>query len=92
MKKGLIFGLIAVLSAAFLIIGCSQGTDSGSTSIQIGGRLVDIEVQSEADLLAALNNPDYQIIAVTGTFSYASGTALSTVTEIPAGKTVVLYT
>jgi hypothetical protein len=95
MKKGLIFGLIAVLSAAFLVIGCSQSTDSdGSTSIQIGGRLVDIEVTTEAALYAALASPDYQIIGVTGPTGILLATSVAPydVTEIPAGKTVVLYT
>jgi hypothetical protein len=89
MKKGLIFGLIAVLSAAFFLAGCGQGTDDSSgSSINIGGRLVDIEVTDEPGLLAALANPDYQVIAVTG----AGITLAGNVTEIPAGKTVVLYT
>jgi hypothetical protein len=92
MKKGLIFGLIAVLSAAFLITGCSQGTDSGSsTSFQIGGRLVDIAVGTEGALYAALNNPDYQIIGITSAIALTTSTGTSQVTEIPAGKTVVLY-
>jgi hypothetical protein len=60
LKKGLIFGLIAVLSAGLLFVACSQGTDGQSTSTVIGGRLVDIEVTSDADLAAALRNPEYQ--------------------------------
>jgi hypothetical protein len=93
MKKGLIFGLIAVLSAAFFLAGCGQSTDDSSgSSINIGGRLVDIAVQSEADLLAALLNPDYQIIAVIDDGTGAGITLTTTGTGIPAGKTVVVYT
>jgi hypothetical protein len=95
LKKSLIFALIAVVSAAFLVTGCSQGTDSGSTSIQIGGRLVDTEVKTEAELYDALHNPDFQIIAViadTAALDLSTATVNKDVTEIPAGKTVVLYT
>jgi hypothetical protein len=96
MKKGLIFGLIAVLSAAFLVIGCSQATDSdGSTSIQIGGRLVDYEVRTgdEDEFYNALANPAYQVIGITTLEMDLTGAATyNDVTEIPAGKTVVLYT
>ncbi|MDR0589818.1 MAG: hypothetical protein LBG25_04680, partial [Spirochaetaceae bacterium] len=97
MKKGLVFVLIAVVSAAFLVVGCKQGTDSGSTtSVRIGGRLVDIAVTTEADLVVALDNADYQVIGVTGDeddngFYGATKTSLQVVTEIPADKTVVLY-
>jgi hypothetical protein len=93
MKKSLIFVLIAVLSAGLLFVGCGQGTDGGTSYVNIGGRLVDVEVSTEALLLDALENPDYTVIGVTGNpFTYTSPTALTVVTEIPAGKTVVLYT
>jgi hypothetical protein len=92
MKKGLIFGLIAVLSAAFLVAGCSQSTDSGSgSSVTIGGRLVDIAVGNETALYSALASPDYQVIGVTTAIALGTSTGASQVTEIPAGKTVVLY-
>jgi hypothetical protein len=98
MKKGLIFGLIAVLSAAFLFVGCSQATDSGgSTSIQIGDWLVDTEVSNETDLIAALANDAYKVIGVVGDAGtneigyIGAATTLTTLTEIPEGKTVVLF-
>ncbi|MDR2210126.1 MAG: hypothetical protein LBO65_01465 [Spirochaetaceae bacterium] len=87
MKKSLIFGLIAVLSAVFLVISCSQSTDGGSTSTVIGERLVDIEVATETLLIAALRNPDYQIIG----FKAAATATFATLQEIPAGKTVILF-
>jgi hypothetical protein len=91
MKKSLIFVLIAVLSAGLLFVGCGQGTDSGTSYVNIGGRLVDIAVDSEDDLLDALLNPDYEVIGVIEGFGYTTGAALTVVTEIPADKTVVLY-
>ncbi|MFP3091521.1 hypothetical protein LQZ21_14485 [Treponema sp. TIM-1] len=98
MKKGLIFGLIAVLSATFLVIGCSQATDSeGTTSIQIGDWLVDIEVSTEDDLLAALANDDFKVIGVVGDsgtneIAYSNSAAdLDVLNVIPADKTVVLF-
>jgi hypothetical protein len=89
MTKGLIFVLSAVLSAGLLFIGCSQGSDSGTTTQVIGGRLVDITVDSQADLATALENPDFQVIGVTTAIAL-TGTS-PTIPEIPAGKTVVLY-
>ncbi|MDR0624254.1 MAG: hypothetical protein LBG10_07465 [Treponema sp.] len=87
-KRSLVFALIAVVSAAFLVVGCSQGTDSGSSSgTVIGGRLVDIEVNSEDGLVDALRNPEYQVIGVNS----SGALTLDLVTEIPAGKTVVLF-
>jgi hypothetical protein len=54
MEKGLIFGLIAVLSAPFLVIGCGQTAGrGGSAPISVGGCLVDIEAESEAGFLVA---------------------------------------
>jgi hypothetical protein len=95
MRRSLVFVLIAVVSAAFLVTGCSQATESDS-GIVIGSRLVDTVVTTEVGLLAALYNPAYQVIAVTGNEADASfydngGAAFSTVEEIPADKTVVLY-
>jgi hypothetical protein len=86
MKRSLIFGLIAVLSAGLLFVGCGDSSDSGATSTVINGRLVDVAVTSETLLLGALNNPAYQIIGVIGT-----GFTLSEDLLIPKGKTVVLY-
>jgi hypothetical protein len=92
MKKGLIFGLIAVLSAAFLVIGCNQATDSSSSGIPTTGeRLVDFEATTETQLVTALANPAYQIIGYKGSGTYGSAQTLTTVTEIPAGKTVILF-
>ncbi|MFP3090402.1 hypothetical protein LQZ21_08755 [Treponema sp. TIM-1] len=87
MKKGLIFWLMAVLSAVFLVIGCSQATDDDSGTIMIGERLVDIEVATETALIAALLNPDYQIIG----FKAGAAATFSTLEEIPVGKTVILF-
>ncbi|MFP3090970.1 hypothetical protein LQZ21_11665 [Treponema sp. TIM-1] len=98
MKKSLIFGFIAVLSAALLFTGCSQATDSaGTTSISIGGWLVDFEVDTEQELLDAFENDDYKVIGVVGSGStlkigYKTGSALSDLNVIPADKTVVLFT
>jgi hypothetical protein len=86
MKRSLIFGLIAVLSAGLLFVACSDGSDSGGTSTVINGRLVDVAVTSETLLLDALDNIAYQIIGVTG-----AGFTLTEELLIPKGKTVVLY-
>jgi hypothetical protein len=53
----------------------------------IGERLVDIEVATETALIAALRNPDYQIIGFKGT----TALTFSTLSEIPVGKTVILF-
>jgi hypothetical protein len=92
MKRSLIFGLIAVLSAGLLLVACSDGSDSTGSSTVINGRLVDVAVASEESLASALLNPDYQIIGVIETFAYKTSNDLTIVTEIPVGKTVVLYT
>jgi hypothetical protein len=92
MKRSLIFGLIAVLSAGLLLVACSDGSDSSGSSTVINGRLVDVALYTEESLASALLNPDYQIIGVIETFQYKTASVLSIVTEIPVGKTVVLYT
>jgi hypothetical protein len=86
MKRSLIFGLIAVVSAGLLFVACSDGSDSGGTSTVINGRLVDVAVSDEPGLLSALLNPDYQIIGVIDDIS-----PLTEALVIPKGKTVVLY-
>ncbi|MDR0689965.1 MAG: hypothetical protein LBG08_06850 [Spirochaetaceae bacterium] len=98
-KRSLVLVLIAVVSAVFLVTACKQGTDSGSSSATvIGGRLVDITVDTEAALAIALKKPEYQVIGVIGdevdVSFYVDGSSkqyFTEVTEIPAGKTVVLY-
>jgi hypothetical protein len=88
MKKGLIFGFMAVLSAVFLFIGCSQATDSDSGSSLSGERLVDYEATDEDELLNALHNDAYNII---GFKSSTTPYPLTSAIEIPAGKTVILF-
>jgi hypothetical protein len=96
MKRSLIFGLIAVLSAGLLLAGCSQSTDGNSSSIVVGGWLVDYVVTgadiptAEADLNAALLNPAYTVIGVKHSIG-GDGLELAGRVEIPAGTTVVLF-
>jgi hypothetical protein len=91
MKRSLIFGLIAVLSAGLLLVGCGNGTDGDTKYINIGGRLVDVEVTTgqATDLSAALLNPNYQVIGVTSADITLPNNG--EIVKIPEGKTVVLY-
>jgi hypothetical protein len=93
MKRSLIFGLIAVLSAGLVFVGCSQATDSTETGGDIpvaGGVVIDHTVNDAGDLkddLMDTKHPDWQVIA----FDISGGTAsFANSTTIPAGKTVVL--
>jgi hypothetical protein len=88
MKRSLIFGLIAVLSAGLLLVACSDGSDSGGGPSSYGGWLLDREIigGNEGEFLAALDNPLYKVIGVTTT-----KLTLTTNRVIPADKTVVLF-
>jgi hypothetical protein len=94
MKRSLIFGLIAVLSAGILFVGCSQATDSTETREDIpvaGGVVIDHTANTAAGLKGDLmdtSKPEWQVIA----FDISAGgvTGFDPSTTIPAGKTVVL--
>jgi hypothetical protein len=93
MKRSLIFGLIAVLSAGILFVGCSQATDSTETTVEIPGTGVVIDhTASTADGLKTdlmnTSHPDWQVIAFDISGDGVTGFAGST--TIPQGKTVVL--
>jgi hypothetical protein len=92
MKRSLIFGLIAVLSAGLVFVGCG-GSDSETQYINIGGRLVDyvVDDNDEGKLLAALENPLYQVIGVTTNDLTLHDAGAGGIVVIPADKTLVLY-
>jgi hypothetical protein len=91
-KKGLLFVLIAVVSAGVLFIGCDNGTTSTS-----GGALppptpegleIDRTVSNETDLKAVLENGEVDAVA----FVLSASTPLSEGITIPEGKIVYLLT
>jgi hypothetical protein len=92
MKRSLIFGLIAVLSAGLVFVGCDNGTTSNepSTVVTPDGVVIDHTANTAAGLKTDLmdtNHPDWQVIAfdISG-----AATSFADSTTIPAGKTVVL--
>ncbi|MDR0688645.1 MAG: hypothetical protein LBG08_00050 [Spirochaetaceae bacterium] len=88
-KKGLVFGLIAVLSAVLLFTGCNTGTGSTESPVTVApdGMVVDRTVNSEPALVSALDDPNVDVVAFVfgSTDLTASGGII-----IPAGKTVYL--
>jgi hypothetical protein len=88
MKRSLIFGLIAVLSAGLLFVGCSQATDPNEpSSTTPDGLVIDQTVTNTADLKAALDKPDVRVIL----FDIGgSARILTPDTYIPKEKTVYL--
>ncbi|MDR1637045.1 MAG: hypothetical protein LBR93_06875 [Treponema sp.] len=90
LKKSLLFGIVAALSAAFIFTACS-------TDVEYKDKIVEKEVEKEIPLVAdtlagnenalkaALGDPNSKIIALTGTAT------LSDDLDIPEGKTLILY-
>ena len=66
-KKGLVFGLIAVLSAVFVFTGCNTGTsnDSGSSSpvVTPDGVVVDRTGPSTNYIISALAGKEVDVVA-----------------------------
>jgi hypothetical protein len=88
-KKGLLFGLIAVLSAGLLFVGCDNGTTTESGGLQPatpGGLDIDRTVANEEDLKAVLGYPEVDEIAyvLDGSTTFEEGII------IPEGKIVYL--
>jgi hypothetical protein len=89
MKKGLVFGLIAVVSAALLVTACDTGTSGTETTAAVtpGGVVVDRTVESVDDLVKAL--ADKTVVTVAYILDDDDNTAEVGII-IPAGKTVYL--
>ena len=87
MKKSLIFWLAAVTCAALFLVGCEQEAKTEYvTQKEVDVIHVDVVVTDDTGLAAALLDDDYKVIEVDA----SSTVTLSTVTEIPAGKTVII--
>jgi hypothetical protein len=87
MKKGLVFGLIAVLSAALLVTACDNGTSGTETQAAVtpDGVVVDRTVDSTTSLISALADNTVDVVAYILSSDVSSGNII-----IPAGKTVYL--
>ncbi|MDR2631125.1 MAG: hypothetical protein LBC60_09400, partial [Spirochaetaceae bacterium] len=94
MKKSLLFVLIAVLSAAFIMVGCSQATDSEPASQGLstpGSVTVDQTVEDTIKAQAALDDKDVTTVALVLKEENSPYNTIATAGIIvPAGKTLYL--
>jgi hypothetical protein len=87
-KRSLIFVLIAVLSAIFVLTGCPTdgGDDTPQTVAPGTGVVIDKTVNEEGDLDEAMKADNVETVA----FVLSKDENLSTLTVIPYGKTLYL--
>lgn len=78
---------LALLAGSLIVTGCPTEVKTEIEYVDKVGGIIPFDkvVASEAGLLAALSNPGYTYIGVTG------GITLTSDLEIPAGKNVYLY-
>jgi hypothetical protein len=88
MKKFIFLSLTALLSVSVFLTGCPTEAEEKTVTVT-ADKLVypDKVVATDADLAAALSNAAYKVIELAPS---SSDLTLSTVTEIPAGKTVII--
>jgi hypothetical protein len=87
-KKGLLFGLIAVVSAALALSACSTGTDPTSAPAVVEDGIPDGRpANTEAELQRLLGDADDSKPII---FSVDSTTTLNSVIRIPEGKIVYI--
>jgi hypothetical protein len=91
-KKSLLFGLLAAVTAVFIITGCNNGTTEPEIRWRDPQRLpgemihVDAAFNNESDLGDALDSPAYngKVIGISGPITLVSAL------EIPSGYTVYI--